>query len=132
MKAKKEGWLRCTVTDGGHISVAETFKLGVHTWKGCKDKLNGIIRKYDYRGYRDIYYFDAAYDGWFSIDTVEDVIDEINKLKDRPLSIEIMMNEFDGSSADYVVRYTIWLADADTPYDKKKAAELVMVDYEED
>lgn len=47
MKAKKEGWLRCTVTDGLHIRMAETFKLSVHTRKGCKDKPKEIVRKID-------------------------------------------------------------------------------------
>ena len=132
MKAEKEGWLRCTVTDGGHIRVAETFRLGVHTWKGCKDKLREIVRKHylDHNN-KCIFHYCSEDDEWYSLNSEKKVLSEISRSKEHPLTIEVISGLVE-QDKDYTVVYTVWLADADTPYDKKKAAELVMVGYEED
>lgn len=129
MKAKKQGYIKCVVQSEGHVLIAETFKLCAHTWKQCIRELKKLVKRHHIDDtYESVYLYDNLNDMWLQLGDEQDVLTELSQVTEQPLTVEII----NGFSDEHNVTYTVFLADSEHSYNRRKIAASVQVDYEED
>lgn len=129
MKAKKQGYIRCVVLDEGSVLIAETFKLCAHTWKQCIGELKKLIKRHHIDNtYASVYLYDSLNDIWLQLGDEQDVLAELSQVTEQPLTVEVVV---DGFADEHNVTYTVFLADNEHSYNRRKIAASVQVDYEE-